>query len=222
MWLVENIATGEPLGKSHPDRESAQKFHAKLGEHVSKHYRVVIRSGDQQTDRMINEGMEPGDLYRILLPVISIDEYVSGTEENDDIVLGFFIRGVETAIMPFEEFCRYSRGVSGTDHGTTSLYRDCSVVYVEFKRHASAITYILELIHHVCRMASIKPSDLTLTFPISEDKFPFSEEIIREYFRRRDEMASRAAAEAAREEIKDETEEDIVERIASINMKEII
>lgn len=222
MWLVEHITTGEALGKSHPDRESAKNFRDRLGEHVSQHYRVVMRSGDANADRMVNEGMEPGDLYRILLPIISIDEYVSGTEGNDDIVLGFFIRGVETAIMPFEEFCRYSRGVTGTDHGTTSLYRDCSVVYVEFKRHPSAIGFILELVGHICRMASIKPEDLTLTFPISEDKFPFSEEIIREYFRRRDEMSSRAAAEAARKDIEGETQEDIVEMISSINMKDVI
>jgi len=201
---------GAHLSPSFPSKEKAASFWAQLPESIKKSVVFRYESEDKEVMRMVNEGMLKGDLYRILLPKISIDEYVPSDSNTDNIVLAFFIKGVPEAIIPFKEFCMKCDGVIDVDYGDSETIPSTSVVYLEFNREKENVKNIEELIDFVSILADLEPADFTITFPDTDDKFPYNAKVMQKYFERRDKQKNKEAQQAAldKSEESDNSEEE--------------
>ena len=185
MWYIENKRSGNRLNVEFSLRESAQERLDIMGPALSEEYKLVHESGDAFVDRILTEGFEPGDLYRILLPRISVDEYVPANPQTDNIVVAFFIKGVPDAVVPFKNFCEHSNGVLDVDYGDSDTIMNTSVVYVEMDRENLEIKDLDNLLEQVCIIADLEKDDFTMTFPHTNQKFPYNMDLLARYFRSR-------------------------------------
>lgn len=198
MWYIENKHSGNKLNVEFSLRESAQERLDIMGSAFSEEYKLVHKSGDAFIDRILTEGFEPGDLHRILLPRISVDEYVPANPQTDNIVIAFFIKGVPDAVVPFKNFCEQSNGVLDVDYGDSDTIMNTSVVYVEMDRENLNIKDLDELLEQVCIIGDLEKDDFTMTFPHTNKKFPYNINLLNRYFRsrnRRKNMLSQKKAE---------------------------
>lgn len=205
MWsvLFENKKVRE-----FETRREVDDFLSNLGSVIREYYSISVDTGNADVDRMLVEGLVKGDLERIVLPRLSVDEYVPADPETDNIVLAFYVKGVPEAVLPFKNFAEKSRGVLSTDFGDSETILNASIVYVEYDRENIDIKHIDELMNGVARLCNIKPNEFTITFPHTNEKFPYKPELIKEYFDSRNErknrMAQQKALDAAREKLEKE------------------
>ena len=141
--------------------------------------------------------MIQGDLYKILLPRISVDEFVPGDPETDNIVIAYFLKGVPEATLPFKTFCEQSNGVINADYGDSETVVGAQNVYVEFDRENIDISDIDALMIQSSMLADLNPEDFTMTFPHTDKKFPYDAATMKEYFISRNEQKNRMAQQAA-------------------------
>ena len=179
MWsvLFENKKV-----KEFETRREVDEFLSSLGSVIREYYSISVDTGNADVDRMLVEGLVKGDLERIVLPRLSVDEYVPADPETDNIVLAFYVKGVPEAVLPFKNFAEKSRGVLSTDFGDSETILNASIVYVEYDRENIDIKHIDELMNGVARLCNIKPNEFTITFPHTNEKFPYKPELIKEYF----------------------------------------
>ncbi len=210
MWYLEsNRDRGERISHTFESREAAESHLERLGAIISDHYRVVADTGDASVDRMLTEGLRQGDLYHILLPRISVDEYVPSDPETDNIVIGFFIKGVPNAVLPFKNFMDKSNGVLSVDYGDSDTIVNSSVVYAEFDRENLAVEDIHAIMIQASLMANLEPEDFTMTFPHNNKKFPYDPQLLAHYFQSRNEQKNRMAQQKAEIQAKQEFERDL-------------
>lgn len=131
--------------------------------------------------RLIREGLAHGDLVDILVPQISIDEYQS-KENNDNVVIAFFVHNVPEAIEPLRRFCDRCPGVVDTDTGDSDTLRNTSIVYCEFKRKNIKFEQISRMIELISNIAGLKTKDINLSFPSGTHLYPYSRETVAAYF----------------------------------------
>jgi len=207
-WCLTLKTNGSRLNDSlFPDKKSVIAFKERLSESIQPYIEVKYFSHDENITRMVNEGMMQGDLYRILLPKISIDEYVPADSNTDNIVLAFFVKGVPEAIIPFKEFCLKCDGVVDVDYGDSETIPSTTVVYLEFNRENENIKNIEELVEFVSMLADLEPEDFTITFPDTESKFPYDPKVVEKYFTRRDKQKNKEAQQAALDNSNNDDEE---------------
>ena len=210
MWYLEsNRDKGERISHTFESKEAAESHLERLGAIIADHYRVVADTGDASVDRMLTEGLRQGDLYHILLPRMSVDEYVPGDPETDNIVIGFFIKGVPNAVLPFKNFMDKSNGVLSVDYGDSDTIVNSSVVYAEFDRENLAVEDIHAIMIQVSIMANLEPEDFTMTFPHNNKKFPYDPQLLMHYFQSRNEQKNRMAQQKAEMQAKQEFEKDL-------------
>lgn len=193
FWKVRSKFTDFEFKKSFPSFEEADRWRKRLGFVLSENYKTVIETADNKKKKLINEGLVKGDLRDILLPRLSVDEYVPADSNTDNIVLAFFIKGVPEAVIPFKNFCEKSNGVLLVDYGDSDSVVNSSVVYVEFDRENLDIRDIAQLISQISMLSSFEPEDLTMTFPHTNDKFPFDLNLLKQYFKNRNERENKLA-----------------------------
>lgn len=205
MWYIKNKRSGNKLNVKFSLRENAQERLTLMGKTFSEEYKLVHESGDRFVDRILTEGFEPGDLYKILLPRISIDEYVPANPQTDNIVVAFFIKGVPEAVVPFKNFCDYSNGVMDVDYGDSDTIMNTSVVYIEMDRENLEIQDLDSLLEQVCLIAELEKDDFTMTFPHTNKKFPYNIKLLDRYFksrsRRKNMMSQKKAEKRAQAEL---------------------
>ena len=201
MWYIENKHSGKRLDLEFSLRENAQERLENMGGIFLEEYRLVHESGDTFVDRILTEGLEKGDLHRILLPRLSIDEYVPANTHTDNVVIAFFIKGEPNAVVPFKNFCEHSNGVLDVDYGDSDTIMNTSVVYVEMDRENLDIKDIHELLTQTAMIGAIEVADFTMTFPHTNAKFPYNPKLLKRYFdsrnRRKNMLAQRKAEKKA-------------------------
>lgn len=185
-WVLANLATGRPLNEHRYLSEGEACIDlARLGEVLERMYGAVPDYQDQHWRSVLVEGLRPGDLEGILLPQLSIDVYVPGDADTDNIVVGFLIKGVPEAVFPFKNFCAFTRGVTHVDYGDSDTMPHTSIVYVEFDREQFDIQNFANLIDGICRLSKLDEKDLSVNFPNSNKVFPYTIEVVERYFNRR-------------------------------------
>lgn len=201
MWLLENkYSSGERMSHVFSSRIEAETYLKKLGPIISNHYQIVHESGDAKLDHMLTEGLVKGDLYNILLPRISIDEYVPADPETDNVVIAFFVKGEQRATIPLKNFADHSRGVLSTDYGDSETVVNTQIVYIEFDRENLELDDIRDLMVQISMLSGLDPEDFTMTFPHTNKKFPYDIELMGKYFKSRTEKKNRLAQEKAEKE----------------------
>lgn len=204
-WFIRNIRTHRPIeGFFFKSLWEARTHIDNMGPAFQKEYDVICETGDSKLNRMINEGMVKGDLQNILLPLLSIDEYIPASPETDNIVLAFFIKGVPEAVFPFKNFCEKSDGVLAVDYGDSDTIVNTSIVYVEFDREALDIQDIHDLVVQTSMLAQLEPEDFTVTFPHTNKKYPYEPRLLKKYFTSRSERENRLAQIRAQREAEKE------------------
>jgi len=198
--MLEDSHTGNRLKNEFNTSETATKFRARMGEVLAERY-AVICVGDEGDNphavRMLSEGLVRGDLRDILLPRLSIDEYVSADPDADNVVVAFFLKGVPEAVLPLKNFCEHCEGVNLADYANSETIENCTIVYTEMDRAILKVDNIVDMLEQVCVVAEMKPEDFTLTFPNTRRKYPYDRGVMEKYFQYRTEQQSKEAQEAA-------------------------
>lgn len=220
-WMIENISTRDRLPNEFANEAEAKAFRTKMGPVLSEMVQVVAvgEEGDNpELIRMLSEGLVRGDLRDIILPRLSVDEYVSSDPESDNVVLAFFVKGVPEAVLPLKNFCEHCEGVDIADYASSETIEDCYIVYVEMDRPTVKVQNITDLLSQVCMVADMDPEDFTLTFPNTAKKYPYDPAVIEKYFQFRSEEESLEAQKAALAQHEQEQEQQPAEvREALIN-----
>lgn len=208
MWILEHRTNKkDSISRDFGSKAEAAAYLNRLGTTVGQFYRVVHESGNPKADRMITEGLVKGDLYKILLPRISVDEFVPGDPETDNIVIAFFLKGVPEATLPFKTFAEQSNGVIVADYGDSETVVGAQNVYTEFDRDNLDMEDIHALMVQSAMLAGLEPEDFTMTFPHTDDKFPYDPQTMKEYFisrdQRKNEIAQKRAIDRAAKEFED-------------------
>ena len=199
MWIVENIYSGNRLfTREFTDKDETQEWIGRMGSVIAKQYQPVYESGDSNINRMVNEGLEKRDLEGIMLPRVSIDEYLPADADSDNIVLAFFIKGVPEAVIPFRDFLQQCNGVMDVDYGDSDTIVNTSVVYAELDRENFEIKDLRDIMIQVAMLSGLSPNDFTITFPHTSKKFPFSLKLVNMYFQSRTKKDNLRAQEKAR------------------------
>lgn len=210
MWYLESrYIKGERISHAFESKKAAESHLERLGPIIVGHYRAVSDTGDPEADRMLTEGLKANDLYRILLPRLSVDEYVPGDPQTDNIVLGFFLKGVPKAVLPFKSFVEKTNGVLTVDYGDSETIVNTSVVYAEFDRENLMVADIHALVVQAAMLANLEPEDFTMTFPHNNKKFPYDSELLAHYFQSRNERKNRMAQQKAEKEAKKDFEREL-------------
>jgi hypothetical protein len=210
MWILEHKDTPEKhVVTQFTSKEEGQRYLKRMGAVISSHYNLKFESGHPITDRMLTEGMVKGDLYKIILPRISIDEFVPGDPATDNITIAFFLKGVPEATLPFKSFCEISNGALATDYGDSETVVGAQNVYVEFDRENLELLDIHNLIVQTAMLAGLHVDDFSMTFPHTDKKIPYDIDKMNEYFEFRNEKKNLIAQQRALNKAAKEFENDL-------------
>ena len=205
MYYLKNKTTEEQIAGTFETIGEAQARLDRLGSVISGFYEIAVEdTGNPTLNRILLEGLVKGDLYKILLPRISVDEFVPGDPDTDNIVIAFFLKGVPEATLPFKNFAEQSNGVISADYGDSETVVGAQNVYVEFDRDNLDMEDIHALMVQAAMLAGLEPDDFTMTFPHTDDKFPYDPTTMKEYFisrnKKKNEIAQRKAIDRAAQE----------------------
>lgn len=214
-WQVLNPTTGDLLRDGFPSKGIAENYIRKMGPAFSKLYEVQPETDDPWLYRVLTEGLVQGDLRRIVLPQISIDEYVPGDPNTDNIVIAFFIKGVPEAVIPFRDFIMRSPGIIDVAYGDSDTIPNTSIVYAEMSRENFRFDDLKDIMEQVSLLTDLEIADFSLMFPNLTDRVPYSEEAILRYFRSRSRkknwQAQKKAFDQEDEQSSEEQRESIIE-----------
>lgn len=178
-FFVRNATTHERISPKSPKIEYARTTISGMHPSVANLYEVWF-DGDSKTARIIMEGMVKGDLEGILVPRISIDEYVP-KDKDDNVVVGLFIKNAPEAVEPLRLYCDKCAGVDVTDSGDSDTLVNTSIVYVEFPSDFE-VKYLFRMLKEVAHLGNMEPTEMALKFPHMEKMIPYSDEAAGAYF----------------------------------------
>lgn len=186
QWKLVQAGTGQLVAdKAYLSEDQAEQARLRLGPAIAGMVRLHVECDNKAVQRMINEGLVERDLEGILLPKISIDEYVPADPNTDNVVVAFMIKGVPEAVIPFKNFCENTSGVLSVDYGDSDTSPNTSLVYVEFDRENIDVQQIDDLMIQVGMLCGIDKDDFQITFPTSNAKYPYSTAVLSSYFMHR-------------------------------------
>lgn len=172
---------GFPLkdGPISPDLSVVQEVYSTLGA-VSSLYSISRVGGSSKMSRIITEGLSAGDMEGLIIPRISVDEYVP-KEKKDNVVIAFFIKNAPEAVEPLRLYCDKCFGVDDTDSGDSETIKNTSIVYVEFP-NGFKLSHMTTLIDEVASIANMESGDFSLKFSSSPDLIPYSPDALFQFF----------------------------------------
>ena len=213
-WVVRSVETHDQLGqKEFPTRELALSWISRMGPILETLYEPWARSENPKIARMLNESFVQNDLEGILVPKISVDEYLPQDQKSDNIVIGLYVRGVPEAVQPLENFLRHTDGVLEVDSSDADTIPNTSIVYIEMDRDQIDLKHIGDLVVQLGMISALSPSDFTMTFPNTDKSFPFSLRTLKKYFdmrsRKANALAQKKAIAKHTKELQDELKSNI-------------
>jgi hypothetical protein len=167
--------TGE-IVESFDDWHDLASWRAGLSSVVSEMYSARAKVGN----RVINEDLGAADLWNIVVPLVSFDEYVP-KERDANLVVAFFIKEVHEAVEPLRRAIEMCPGVVLADSGDSSTFERTSIVYAEMRRERFDYRNLEHMVGLVSRLADLEPDDFTVKLPGLDKTFEFSEETIERY-----------------------------------------
>lgn len=179
-FYIKSKRTGEPaFRKSFDTYGSAKTFMNK--QIIKEYFEIDFNNSSDLVKKMLIEGLGQNDLVDLLKPEVSFDEYVS-KNNNNNIVIAFFVLNEPLAVEPLENFCMKTPGVIDVDSSDSDTVPNASIVYVEFKRSESSREAIRGLIQDISKLSGIPLDDFSVRFPNSDEKYQYSEDVVDIYF----------------------------------------
>ncbi len=220
MWIVENVYSGNrPFTQEFTDRCETQEWISRMGNTIAKQWKPMYESGNVNINRIVNEGLEKRDLEGIMLPRVSIDEYLPADADSDNIVVAFFLKGVPESVIPFRDFLQKCNGIMDVDYGDSDTIVNTSVVYAEMDRENFDIKDLHDIMIQVSMLSGLSPDDFTITFPHTSKKFPFNFKLVTMYFRSRTKKDNMRAQEKARRNAEKEKQKEL-DKMQDANQRE--
>lgn len=128
------------------------------------------------------EGSETGDLRRLVMPTLSIDEFRSKMGDDKDIVvLGFTVFNKDPALDLVNFVEKSYDWVLDADLSSGETNDGNYVVFVEIQRNADVTKYVLTLLHDLMNLTEQKLDDWTFTFYNKPEKRPITEKNLAKY-----------------------------------------
>jgi multimeric flavodoxin WrbA len=123
--------------------------------------------------KILKEGAEYGDLARLVLPSISIDEYRSKMGEDKDIVVvGFIVYGREPSEDLVEFIEKSYDWVLDADISSGEIKDGNYMVFVEIERTPKVGKYLITMLTDLMNLTKQKLSDWTFTYFKNATLFP--------------------------------------------------
>lgn len=183
MFYLASKHTGDPFtDKRYETLTEARSALEALPAQFGEVYEVRF-DGDPRTERILVEGLRKDDLAHILMPRVSVDEYMSKDENSDNVVVAFFVKHVPEAVEPLRTYCDKCVGVTDTDVGDSDTIANASIVYCEFSRYDLDIRNVDTMIREVAKLGQLEPGDMSVSFPHITKKYPYSRKVLELYFR---------------------------------------
>jgi len=121
---------------------------------------------------IFNEGMNRGDLARIIKPVLHIDEYKSKMGDDDDIVvMSIKVIGKEAASDVVNFFERGYDFVLDADVSPGEIKSGEYLVFVEISRRTTAPEYIFKLITELNNLTEQETDDWIFMYAKDENEY---------------------------------------------------
>lgn len=184
-WVLRNKITNDMLSQTFESKELAESHMSAMGACFDGLFEALPDTDSVFLGRVLTEGLAKGDLRKIILPQISIDEYIPGDPKTDNVVIAFFIKGVPEAVIPFRDFVMKSKGMLDVAYGDSDTIPDTSIVYAEMSRNKFRFDDLNLLMDQVAMLAGFDIEDFSIVFPTSSDRHPYSSEAIMGYFNAR-------------------------------------
>jgi hypothetical protein len=183
-WKLKHKDTGDILDQSHSSKVAANTHLSMMGESFAPLYDIVPDTNNKLEYRMLTEGLVAGDLRHIILPQISVDEYLPGDTKSDNIVIAFFVKSVAEAVIPFRDFILKCSGVLDAAYSDSDTQPNTSIVYVEMARKIK-ISNVSDIMEQVGMLTNLEVSDFSMVFPSSTKRYPYNIELLGRYFNQR-------------------------------------
>jgi len=202
-WQLIHKNTGNTLEKIHESKVDAENHLAMMGGAFVGLYDVVPVTSNMKEFRMLTEGLVAGDLRHIILPQVSVDEYLPGDVNSDNVVFGFFVKGVAEAVIPFRDFLTKCSGVLDVAYSDSDTQPNTTIIYVEMSRDLN-ITDVENMMEQIGMLSNLDVSDFSMVFPSSTKRYPYNIELMRRYFKQRTNRQNWEAQQKALRAVADE------------------
>ena len=104
--------------------------------------------------RLLREGMRAGDLINLVLPTLSVDEYVSKVDPDNAVVIGFYVHDQDAA-KDLNRFMQKSAvDLLDTEVSPAPDQHGYYIVFVEFMNDDQIGTEMESLLHDVSALTS--------------------------------------------------------------------
>ena len=137
-------------------------------------------NNNQQLHRQLNEGLEAGDLKRLVHSELHIDEYKSKLGRDEDVaVVSFKVKGKEPA-EDLVSFCEKGyHWVIDADTSSGEMGDGDYLVFVELERSRNLPEQVMELMQDLMNLTEQELSDWRLRYHKSSQDHELSEESIK-------------------------------------------
>lgn len=126
---------------------------------------------------MMNEGIEYGDLARLVKPELSIDEFRSKMGDDKDIVVvGFTVFGKEPAADLVDFVEKSYDWVLDSDLSSGETSDGNYIVFVELQRDKKAAKQIHTMLTDIMNLTNQSLKDWTFTYYKNTERYPFTVE----------------------------------------------
>ena len=117
------------------------------------------------------EGLESGDLMRLVSPKISIDEYKSKMGSDEEIVvLSFILQGKEPALDLVNFVEKSYEWVADADVSSGEVFDGSYIVFVEVERTPDVAEQIIELLEDLEKLTEHKLQDWSIEYAKTKQK----------------------------------------------------
>lgn len=125
----------------------------------------------------LNEGMEQGDLERLVHPELHIDEWRSKLGKDEDVcVISFKLKDKEPALDLMNFFEKGYDWVIDADLSSGEMPDGDYIVFIEVERTPELPKQIMELMDDIMNLTAQKLSDWRVRYHTSTDDHELSEE----------------------------------------------
>ena len=132
-------------------------------------------------DQIIKEGLELGDLKRLVHPSLHIDEYKSKMGDDDDIcVVSFKIAGKEPALDLVGFIEKGYEWVLDADISSGEISDGDFLVFVEAERSHSLHRYIFKMMEDVMNLTGQELSEWEVQYPKTNSEKPLTAEVLKD------------------------------------------
>jgi hypothetical protein len=108
----------------------------------------------------LREGLEAGDLERLVTPKMVIDEYKSKMGNDDEIVvISFHVAGKEPALDIVNFVEKSYEWVADADVSSGEVFDGSYIIFIELERDGEVAEHIIELVEDLRNLTEHSPED---------------------------------------------------------------